>query len=111
MDHHFKLLIDGKLVEGADTSPVINPATGKSFADRPVASREQLDQAVRAAKAAQSTSAAMVLRVIADRIEAATEDLAHLLTLEGGKPLRELEGGDIPFCRYHPRGGLDRSCG
>jgi acyl-CoA reductase-like NAD-dependent aldehyde dehydrogenase len=30
-----------------------------------------------------------VLRAIADRIEAATEDLAHLLTLEGGKPLRD----------------------
>ena len=96
MDHHFRLLIDGNLVEGADTSPVINPATGKSFAVRPVASREQLDQAVRAAKAAQPAWAARpiderrdVLRVIADRIEAATEDLAHLLTLEGGKPLRD----------------------
>jgi acyl-CoA reductase-like NAD-dependent aldehyde dehydrogenase len=96
MDHHFKLLIDGKLVDGADTSPVINPATGKSFADRPVASREQLDQAVRAAKAAQPAWAARpiderrdVLRAIADRIEAATGDLAHLLTLEGGKPLRD----------------------
>jgi acyl-CoA reductase-like NAD-dependent aldehyde dehydrogenase len=96
MHHDFKLLINGQLVDGAKKAPVINPATGQSFADRPVASHEQLDQAVKAAKAAQPDWAARpiderrgVLRAIADRIESATDELARLLTLEGGKPLRD----------------------
>jgi acyl-CoA reductase-like NAD-dependent aldehyde dehydrogenase len=96
VNHQFKLLIDGKLVSGAGKAPVINPATEKPFADRPVASLEQLDQAVKAAKAAQPAWAARpiderraVLRAIAARIEESTDELARLLTLEGGKPLRD----------------------
>ena len=48
----FKLLIDGKLVEGASTLAVINPATGKTLTVSPRADRAQLDQAVAAAKSA-----------------------------------------------------------
>ena len=113
MDHHFRLLIDGKLVDGADTAPVINPATEKSFADRPVASREQLDQAVRAAKAAQPAWAARpiderrdVLRAIADRIEALQpEDLAASARPSKVRRHRiiagRLEGGDYPFLSHN----------
>ncbi|MFD2030098.1 aldehyde dehydrogenase family protein [Ancylobacter dichloromethanicus] len=53
MHHAFRLLINGRLVPGTGTAPVINPATGTPFADRPVASRGQLDEAVASAKAAQ----------------------------------------------------------
>jgi acyl-CoA reductase-like NAD-dependent aldehyde dehydrogenase len=96
MTQTFKLLIDGQLVAGNSTAPVLNPATGQSFADRPVASREQLNQAVAAAKRAQAGWARTplgerqaVLRKIAERIEAATPELARVLTLEQGKPLRD----------------------
>src|SRR5262245_22051149 len=46
----FLLLIDGKLVKGAGTLDVINPATGQILAAAPRANRAQLDQAVAAAK-------------------------------------------------------------
>ena len=95
MTHEYKLLINGELVPGHGKAPVINPATGKPFADGPVASLEQLDRAVKAAKAAQlewaKTSIAKrrrVLGLIAERIETHTEDIARVLTLEQGKPLR-----------------------
>lgn len=48
----YKLLIGGKLVDGAQTMPVINPATEEAFATCPRASKAQLDEAVAAAKAA-----------------------------------------------------------
>jgi len=99
MTSEFKMLINGALVEGSSKAPVLNPATGESFADRPVASREQLDEAVAAAKAAQvgwaAASAAErkeVLHAIASRIEENTDAIARTLTLEQGKPLRDSKG-------------------
>jgi len=99
MTNEFKMLINGALVGGSSKAPVINPATGESFADRPVASREQLDEAVAAAKAAQvgwaAASAAErkeVLHAIASRIEENTDAIARTLTLEQGKPLRDSKG-------------------
>ena len=96
MNRSFKLLINGQLVAGATAAPVINPATGEPFADRPVASLDQLNEAVAAAKAAQPGWAAMpygdrriVLERMADRIEEGSDELARVLTLEQGKPLRD----------------------
>ena len=40
----FRLLIDWKLVEGASTLDVINPATGRTLTAAPRADRAQLDQ-------------------------------------------------------------------
>jgi acyl-CoA reductase-like NAD-dependent aldehyde dehydrogenase len=48
----FNLLIDGRMVAGDQTMPVINPATEEAFADCPRASVDQLNQAVAAAKTA-----------------------------------------------------------
>ncbi len=48
----FKLLIDGRLVEGAGALDVINPATGRVLTVAPRADRAQLQEAVGAAKAA-----------------------------------------------------------
>ncbi|CAG9243804.1 aldehyde dehydrogenase family protein [Paraburkholderia caribensis] len=99
MNREFKLLINGELVNGHDTAPVINPATAEPFADRPIATLEQLDEAVKAAKEAQlkwaQTSIAerhKVLGLIADRIESNTDEIARVLTLEQGKPLRDSKG-------------------
>jgi acyl-CoA reductase-like NAD-dependent aldehyde dehydrogenase len=90
----FRLLIGGKLVEGASTLDVINPATGRVLAAAPRADRAQLEQAVAAAKAAFPAWSATPLRVraallvkLAQALEAEQDQLARLLTQEQGKPL------------------------
>lgn len=40
----FKMLIDGALVEGDQTMAVINPCTGRPFANSPRASLRQMEQ-------------------------------------------------------------------
>src|SRR5262249_11807221 len=73
----FRMLIGGKLVVGAGTLDVINPATGQVLTTAPRADRDQLEQAVAAAKAAFPSWAATPLRVrgrllvrLADALEA-----------------------------------------
>ena len=90
----FKLLIGGRLVDGAATTEVINPATGQPLLTCPRASAAQAEQAIAAAKAAfpawssksWSERRALVLK-LADEIDAAAGELAPLLTQEQGKPL------------------------
>ena len=95
----YKMLINGALVDGDSTMPVINPATEESVADCPRASIGQLDQAVAAAKAAfpawsktTMDERRKVLIAIADVIQANAPDLARLLTQEQGKPLADATG-------------------
>ena len=90
----FRMLIGGKLVAGASTIDVINPATEKVVAACPRADVAQLNQAVAAAKAAFPAWAARplaeraaLLRKLADAIDAAAPQLAPLLTQEQGKPV------------------------
>jgi acyl-CoA reductase-like NAD-dependent aldehyde dehydrogenase len=92
----FKLLINGKLSEGAATLDVVNPATGRILASAPRASRAQLDDAVAAAKAAfpgwsktPLRARAALLVKLADALEASQADFSRLLTEEQGKPLSE----------------------
>ncbi len=49
----FALTIDGKPAPASETFAVIDPATGREFAQCPLATVAQLDQAVAAARAAQ----------------------------------------------------------
>lgn len=94
----YKLLIDGRLVDGAAAMDVINPATEKILASCPRASEAQLDQAVAAAKSAFPAWArtpiadrrAAILK-LADAIHREAGALARLLTQEQGKPLAEAE--------------------
>jgi acyl-CoA reductase-like NAD-dependent aldehyde dehydrogenase len=94
----FRLLIGGKLVEGAGTLDVINPATGRILTTAPRADRGQLEQAVAAAKAAFPSWAATPLRVrggllvkLADALEAEQSEFTRLLTQEQGKPLPQAQ--------------------
>src|SRR5262245_48240343 len=96
----FRLLIGGKLVEGAGTIDVINPATGRILTTAPRADRGQLDQAVAAAKAAFPSWAATPLRLrggllvnLADALEAEQSEFARLLTQEQGQPLPQAQWG------------------
>jgi acyl-CoA reductase-like NAD-dependent aldehyde dehydrogenase len=95
----FRLLIDGRLVEGAGTLDVINPATGRTLTAAPRADRSQLEQAVAAAKTAFPTWSARPLRErgallleLAEALEAEQDQFARLLTQEQGKPLPQAVG-------------------
>jgi acyl-CoA reductase-like NAD-dependent aldehyde dehydrogenase len=95
----FRLLIDGQLVAGDATMPVINPATGASFTEAPRASLAQLERAVAAARSAFPAWAATPIEqraaslvAIADRIAPHADELARLLTREQGKPLADARG-------------------
>jgi acyl-CoA reductase-like NAD-dependent aldehyde dehydrogenase len=95
----YKLLINGELVAGDATMTVINPATEEVLAECPRGSRDQLDAAVAAAKAAMAAWAdtpvatrRKMLMALAGAIEADTDGLARLLTQEQGKPLAESMG-------------------
>jgi len=105
----YQLLIDGKLVAGARTMGVINPAIGEPFAVAPRASQAQLEEAIAAAKSAFPAWAATsmegrreYLRKLADAVDANIERLARVLTLEQGKPLAEATA-EITYTAYFIR--------
>src|SRR5262245_52395930 len=92
----YRLLIGGRLVEGASTLDVINPATGQVLTTAPRADRPQLEQAVAAAKGAFASWSGTHLRArgallveLAEALEAARNDFVRLLTHEQGKPLTQ----------------------
>ena len=81
---------------GLQRRAVINPANGDSVDTVPEAGPEQVDTAVRSAREAfpgwWQTPAARrgeLMFEAARRVREHTEELAHLLTAEQGKPLRE----------------------
>ena len=106
----FKLLIDGKLVAGATTQPIVNPATAEVFAEAPAASVAQLDEAVVAASAAfplwsrtPLEDRRAMLNAIAERLEANAQEIGQILTQEQGKPIGEAifeAHGAAYFFRY-----------
>ena len=112
----FNLLIDGKMVPGDMTMPVLNPATEEVVAQCPRASKAQLDTAVAAAKAAfppgprpRSRTAARSSMKMADVIEANSGELARLLTAEQGKPLADATGEVLGMAGVLPLSRLARS--
>ena len=90
----YSLVIGGQLVETAHHLEVKNPANGEIAGLMPVATPADLDAAVAAAAAAFKNWAhtpdaerQALCHKLADIIEAHSEELAQLLTLEQGKPL------------------------
>jgi acyl-CoA reductase-like NAD-dependent aldehyde dehydrogenase len=88
----FLLTINGAAVAAAETFDVINPADESVVAACPQASRDQIDDAVAAAKLAlpnwsgtADAERAEALSRIADLIEAHHAELSELLTREQGK--------------------------
>src|ERR1700756_1412353 len=106
----YQLLIDGQMAPGDLTMPVLNPATEEVLAQCPRASKDQLEKAVAAAKAAFPAWAATPIEErrklviqMAEAIEANSGELARLLTSEQGKPLADATGevlGMAAFFRY-----------
>ena len=92
--NRFSMLINGQLVEGKQHFNVLNPATEQVLAVCPAASKEQVDQAVKAAKQAFQTwrhtsldTRHTLLRQIIAVIDKNQEALAVLLSQEQGKTL------------------------
>ncbi|KAG9120825.1 hypothetical protein FRC07_003529 [Ceratobasidium sp. 392] len=86
--------INGKPATSTQKLDVINPGTQQKIAEVPVATKEQLDAAVAAARAAFPTwsattpdERAATLNKIADVIGKNAEEYQKLITLEQGKPL------------------------
>jgi acyl-CoA reductase-like NAD-dependent aldehyde dehydrogenase len=92
----FSLLIDGAAISAPSSLDVINPATGQVFARCPAAGREELDRAVDAARSAfdgwrrrSYADRAAQIRAFCQALRAHQDELAHLLTMEQGKPLSQ----------------------
>ncbi|KAL8729617.1 MAG: hypothetical protein Q9181_004932, partial [Wetmoreana brouardii] len=89
-------VINNELTSTSKTRHNINPATTEANAQVPVSTKEDVDKAVTAARAAfKSWSKVPVeeraekLRAFADAIESYKDDFAKILTLEQGKPLAQ----------------------
>ena len=100
-----QLFIDGRFVDAADgqTLATLNPHDNSVIADVAMAGREDVDRAVAAAERAFPAWARMaaadrgrILLKLADLIEANTEELARLETLDTGHPLKDSRALDVP---------------
>jgi acyl-CoA reductase-like NAD-dependent aldehyde dehydrogenase len=102
-----RMLIDGEWVDAASgkTFDAIYPGTGEPIAKVAAADKEDVDRAVKAARAAfdggdfakmNGADRGKLLWRIADMMEKHIEELAELETLENGKPLLESLKVDMP---------------
>lgn len=91
------MLIGGELVTAKTEKvfSVFNPATGETVGEAPLGSTEDVDCAVEAAHLAftswrqtSPTERAETLRRVGDLVLSRQEEIARLITLESGKPLR-----------------------
>lgn len=100
VDRKWQLFIDGKFEDGSSERTLINPATGEVLCKVAEADTKLVEKAIKAARkafdhgpwprmTAQERSA--FLFKLADKIDEHAEELAHLETLNGGKPLREAQ--------------------
>ena len=103
----FAMTIGGELRLGEATFPVKNPSTGDVFAHAPACSRAELDRAMDSAQSSfrewsrDETRRRQALVAAADALDASAQDIARVLTLEQGKPLkdaaREVMGASATF--------------
>ncbi|MCS6870635.1 MAG: aldehyde dehydrogenase family protein [Anaerolineae bacterium] len=102
------MYINGQWIRGAQTFESVNPATGKPLTRIVQASAEDVDAAVRAARAAlpawralSSWERARYLYALARGIQRHSRLFAVLETLDNGKPIRETRDIDIPLVARH----------
>jgi len=101
----YTMTIDGKSVKGSKSVGVINPATGKVFAQVPDCTKAELDQAMESAQRAFGSwskdinARRKLLGEVAAALQSPPEGLARTLTQEQGKPLvkaqQEIMGASI----------------
>jgi succinate-semialdehyde dehydrogenase / glutarate-semialdehyde dehydrogenase len=100
-DTDLKLFINGawRSGEGRDAHAVLNPATGKTIADLPLATEADLQEALAAAqkgfeiwRKTDVDARGAILRKAAGLIRERADHIAMILTMEQGKPLSEARG-------------------
>src|SRR3979411_197771 len=103
-----KMLINGKWVNAASgkTFPTYNPATGEVLAQVAEGEREDIEQAVKAARQAfdhgpwrrmTASERGRLIWKLGDLLEANTEEFAYLESLDNGKPLGVAKAADVPL--------------
>src|SRR4051812_31156486 len=99
----FNNFIDGESVGAASgaTSDVINPADGQVMAQAPDSGAEDVERAVRAARAAFDGWAnttpgerSLALLKLADAVEARGDELAELEARNAGKPIEAVKSDE-----------------
>ncbi|MCC8122662.1 MAG: aldehyde dehydrogenase family protein [Oscillospiraceae bacterium] len=108
----YKLYINGQWKEASDGAHLSTycPANGEKLADIAEATKQDVDDAVKAARHAFQTwrhstasERADVLLKIADVIDENAAHFAMVESLENGKPLRETSAVDVPLAAKHFR--------
>ena len=106
LQNTYQLFIGGKWRDASDgvTFTTSCPANGAPLAKCAEATRDDVDLAVQEAwkafaswKHVTVNERAAILNKIADIIDANTEHLAMVESLDNGKPIRETMAGDIPM--------------
>src|SRR6201988_3191696 len=103
-----KMLINGQWVNSISgkTFPTYNPATGEVLAQVAEGDREDIEQAVKAARKAfdqgpwrkmTASERGRLIWKLADLLEAHTEEFAYLESLDNGKPLTIARAADGPL--------------
>src|ERR1700758_4320207 len=103
-----KMLINGKWAEAASgkTFPTYDPSTGEVLARVAEGDREDIDRAVKAARAAFDTGPwsrmtaserGRAIWKLADLIEQHLQEFAELESLDNGKPLKVARAADVPL--------------
>jgi acyl-CoA reductase-like NAD-dependent aldehyde dehydrogenase len=108
-----QLFIDGEFVDAAagGTFETEDPATGGVITSVAEASAEDVDRAVRAARAAlegpwariRPTDRGRLLERLAILVEEHADELAQLESLDSGKPVSHIRAADIPMVWEHLR--------
>ena len=108
IDKPRKMLINGNWVNSISgkTFPTYNPATGEILAQVAEGDREDVEQAVKAARKAfdqgpwrrlTASERGRLIWKLADLLEAHTEEFAYLESLDNGKPLTIARAADVPL--------------
>jgi phenylacetaldehyde dehydrogenase len=108
IDKPRKMLIDGKWVNSISgkTFPTYNPATGEILAQVAEGDRDDIEQAVKAARRAfdhgpwrrlTASERGRLIWKLADLLEAHTEEFAYLESLDNGKALTIARAADVPL--------------
>jgi len=108
ISHTRKMLIGGKWTEAASgkTFPTYNPATGEILSQVAEGDREDINRAVRAARAAfdrgpwsrlSASERGRMIWKLADLLEQNLEEFAQIESLDNGKPLKVARAADVPL--------------
>ena len=117
----YKMLVGGEWIDAlsGNTFESINPYTGRVWATAPEAGEEDVDRAVRAARAAfdegpwgtmTGTERARLMRRLAELLTENAQELATVESTDNGKLLREMGGqvGALAEVVLLFRGGADK---